>query len=163
MTTRRGERVLKSMSWGKKVARSVSSTMMTMMTTTMMTFFGERVAKVCRRWRWQWRWRRWLCGGWWLIVIIRWSSRVSLIQSVICQLIIIQSVILQIVSNYVILFLMIILRIGDATEDNARWLNFFIYKSYIWICILSPYSLAIKHSTEVIVDAVVKWVFMHFV
>jgi hypothetical protein len=45
----------------------------------------------------------------------------SFIQSVICQLIIVQSVILQIVSNYITSFLMIIHRIGDATtEDNAR-------------------------------------------
>ncbi len=83
-------------------------------------------------------------------------------QSVICQLQIIQSVILQIVPNYFISFLMIIHRIGDATEDNSRWLHLSIYKSYIRICILSPYSLAIKHSAEVIVDGVVKWVFMYF-
>jgi hypothetical protein len=41
---------------------------------------------------------------------------VSFTQSVICQLQSIQSVILQIVPNYVISFLMIIHRIGDATE-----------------------------------------------
>ncbi len=56
---------------------------------------------------------------------------------------------------------MIIHRIGDATEDDSRWLHLSIYEFYIWICILSPYSLAIKHSAEVIDDAVVKWVFMH--
>jgi hypothetical protein len=44
----------------------------------------------------------------------------SCIQSVICQLVKIQSVILQIVPNNVISFPMIIHRIGDATEDNSR-------------------------------------------
>jgi hypothetical protein len=44
----------------------------------------------------------------------------SFIQSFISQLIIIQTVILQIVPNYVISFLMIIHRIGDATEDDAK-------------------------------------------
>ncbi len=44
----------------------------------------------------------------------------SFIQSVIRQLQIIQSVIPQIVPNYVVSFLMVIHRIGDATEDDAR-------------------------------------------
>jgi hypothetical protein len=46
---------------------------------------------------------------------------VSFIQSVINQFIIIQSVILQIVPNYIASFLMIIHRIGHATtEEDAR-------------------------------------------
>ncbi len=52
---------------------------------------------------------------------------------------------------------MIIHRIGDATtEDDARCLHLSIYKSYIRICILSPYSLAINHSAEAIVDTIAK-------
>ncbi len=71
--------------------------------------------------------------------------------------VIIQFVILQIASICITSFLMIIHRIGDATsEEDARWLHLSIYKLYIQICILSPYSLAINHSAEAIVDAVIK-------
>ncbi len=80
----------------------------------------------------------------------------SFIQFVMYQIIIIQFEILQIAPNYITSFLMIIHRIGDATsEEGARLLHLSIYKLYIQICILSPYSLAINHSTEAIVDAVV--------
>ncbi len=78
----------------------------------------------------------------------------SFIQFVISQIIIIQFVILQIAPNCIT---MIIHRIVDATsEEDARGLHLSIYKLYIQNCILSPYSLAINHSAEAIVDAVVK-------
>ena len=45
MRTRRGKRVSKSASWGKRVAKRAASTIMTMITKTRTTRRGERVAR----------------------------------------------------------------------------------------------------------------------